>query len=150
MLSKIRYERLFYCAYFSFSKRNLLIIQSYLITIPNISKLLQFLPLSVADRNLTVMDCSETIKIVILVLSLHSIAVKSLTADDTICDDQLNNFEEALSNREDWALFGENKRIILLKHYLRFFFFKFLTHGQNFHRVSSEGTELFLEDLLIA
>lgn len=67
------------------------------------------------------MDCSETIKIVILVLSLHSIAVKSLTADDTICDDQLNNFDEALSNREDWALFGENKRIILLKHYLRFF-----------------------------
>lgn len=120
MLSKIRYERLFYCAHFSFSKRNLL-IQSYLITIPNISKLLQFLPLSVADRNLTVMDCSETIKIVILVLSLHSIAVKSLTADDTICDDQLNNFDEALSNREDWALFGENKRIILLKHYLRFF-----------------------------
>lgn len=120
MLSKIRYERLFYCAHFSFSKRNLL-IQSYLITIPNISKLLQFLPLSVADRNLTVMDCSETIKIVLLVLSLHSIAVKSLTADDTICDDQLNNFDEALSNREDWALFGENKRIILLKHYLRFF-----------------------------
>lgn len=61
------------------------------------------------------MDRSKTIQIVLLVLSLHSIAVKSSTVqENTICENQLNYFDNALSNREEWALFGENGRYILV------------------------------------
>lgn len=71
----------------------------------------------------------------LLVLAVFVLLVNSIQSaviDDAVCDRQLDYFDDALSNREHWALYGKNRSYeLIVQLSKRNFFFKFLTRGQN-------------------
>lgn len=82
----------------------------------------------------------EMIKFLIkfCVIAVSAKAAQGSSINDAVCDTQLSYFDQALTDREFWAVYGEQQKRKTKKNISKIISFKYLTRGQKSRTVCCE------------